>query len=209
VAATTPVIGLVNNGLPNTSAVTVTVNDVNGNPVSGRTVTLAFANGTGAGGTIIQPASATSPGGVAQGSIASSTGGTYTVQATVAGGPLINQPASTTFLLSYAADIGPLFAEGLTDTDGNPTSACNGCHPSQNGLVPDLSYEHITDAHEDQGFVVVPGNADNSQLIKALEHDPSLDQDELMPSASQQLPQALIDLIRRWINQNGTNQLQP
>jgi hypothetical protein len=209
VVATTPVIGLVNNGVPSKSTVTITVKDVNSNPVSGRSVTLAFTSGTGAGGSIAQPTSATSPGGVTQASITSSTGGTYTVQATVTGGPLISQPASTTFLVSYATDIGPLFAVGLTDTDGNPTSACNGCHPSQNGLVPDLSYDHITDSHEDQGFVVVPGDANNSQLIKALEHDASLDQDELMPSASQQLPQATIDLIRRWINQNGTGQLQP
>jgi hypothetical protein len=199
VAATTPVIGLANQ-----STVTITVMDANGNPVSGRTVTLAFVSGTG--GTITQPASTTSPAGTTQGSIASSTGGPYVVSATVSGGTptLITQTASSTFLLSFAGDIEHLFTEGQTDTDGNPTTACGSCHlPATGGTVPDLSFAHLTDAH-DAGFVVVPGDADNSLLIKALEHDPSLALDELMPSASQQLQQATIDLIRQYINQEST-----
>ena len=71
--------------------------------------------------------------------------------------------------------------------------------------MPDLSFAHITDAH-DAGFVVIPGDADNSLLIKALLHDSSLQPDELMPSGSQSLPDAVIAKIRLWITQNGTGQ---
>ena len=199
VAATTPVIGLANQ-----STVTVTVKDANGNPVGGRTVTLAFVSGTG--GTVTQPTSTTSPlAGVTQGAIGSTTGGSYQVQATVIGGTptVITPPASATFVVSFGGDIEPLFTVGLTDRDGNPTSACNGCHPT--GGV-DLSFGLITGEH-DAGHVVVPGDATNSLLIKALDHDAALNcLTEGGGSTNQLLPQATIDLIGRWINQNGLGQ---
>lgn len=44
-------------------------------------------------------------------------------------------------------------------------------------------------------------NSDGSLLIQSLEHDPSLLSSEMMPAATQRLPQAVIDEIRRWIDQ--------
>jgi hypothetical protein len=93
------------------------------------------------------------------------------VQATVGGGTptVISQIASTTVLISFANDIEPVFTQAQTDRNGGLTMACSSCHlPTPSGSVPDLSFAHLTDAH-DAGVVVAPGNADGSLLIAALE----------------------------------------
>jgi hypothetical protein len=115
---------------------------------------------------------------------------------------------SITFLLSFAADIEPIFTVGHPNADPTgaaTTSACSSCHLPYvtNGSVPDLSFAHITDVH-DAGNVVVIGNPDASLLIKALEHDGSLLSSELMPATNQRLSPALIQLIRQWIAQDPT-----
>jgi hypothetical protein len=188
-------------GLTNSSQVTVTVNDPFGNPIGGQLVTLDVG---GAAGAVLPPASVTNPSGQVTANISSTTGGSYQVHAT-AGLVSIAQTAPVQFLVSYATDIkDDIFNVGFNTANGL-TTPCTSCHLPfiQNGNIPDLSFEHITDAHEDQGFTVIPGDAANSQLIKALLHDGSLAQDELMPSSTQFLPDAVINVIRQWINQNG------
>jgi Big-like domain-containing protein len=197
-------------GLTNASTVTVTVKDAFGNPVSGRAVALSAGGDPTA--VISQPGSSTGGTGQTTGSIKSTTGGNYQVQATVdpLGTPVvITQTASITFLISFATDI----KAGILDVSfdlgaAGVTSPCSSCHLPENAQDPDLSFAHITDAH-DAGNVVVPGNADNSLLVKALLHDASLQPDELMPSSGQSLPASVIDLIKRWINQNGAGALTP
>lgn len=191
--------------LANSSTITVTVKDVHGNVVGGKPVSLAFV-GTSAGGVITQPSS-TNPSGVTTGTLRSTTGGPYEVRATVGGGtPVpINQTASVTFLLTFTHDIEPLFHESFPNADpsGGFTSTCSSCHRPYipGGSVPDLSFSHLTESHDDIP-VVDPGNADGSLLILALEHNRP--PGEQMPSATQRLPQSVIDLIRRWIDQEPT-----
>jgi hypothetical protein len=202
VSAQSPVTGLTNG-----STVTVTVKDAFGNAVSGRTVALSAGGDLTA--VITQPGSSTGSSGQTTGSVKSTTGGSYQIQATVdpLGTPVvITQTASITFLISFATDI----KAGIFDVSfdlgvAGFTSPCSSCHLPENAQVPDLSFDSITDAH-DAGNVVVPGNADNSLLVKALQHDASLQPDELMPSSGQFLPTSVIDLIKRWINQNGLGQ---
>jgi hypothetical protein len=200
-------------GLSNSSTVTITVKDANSNPVSGRTVTLGFVGGS-TGGIITGPFSTTNASGVTTASLSSSTGGSYQVQATVAGGSpvVITQTKTVLFLISFGGDIqGPIFDSPFDLGASGITTPCTSCHLPVGASVPDLSFAHITDAH-DAGNVVVPGNADNSLLIKALLHDPGLNPDgsEFMPSSTQFLPADVITKIRLWINQNGLGQpLQP
>ncbi len=200
VTAETPVTGLANS-----SQVTVTVKDPFGNPIGGRSVTLDVG---GAAGAVLPGVAVTGSNGQVTANISSTTGGTYQVHGTIDGIISIAQTAPVQFLVSYASDIKDgIFNVGFNTANGL-TTPCTSCHlPFQaGGNIPDLSFEHITDAHEDQGFTVIPGDATNSQLIKALLHDGSLAQDELMPSTTQFLPDAVINVIRQWINQNGQGQ---
>jgi len=205
VSAPSPVTGLTNG-----STVTVTVKDAFGNPVSGRTVSLSAGGDPTA--PITQPVSSTGSNGQTTGTLKSTTGGTYQVQATVdplGSAVVITQTASVSFLISFATDIkASIFDVSFDLGAAGVTSPCSSCHLPENAQVPDLSFAHITDAH-DAGNVVVPGNADNSLLVKALLHDASLQADELMPSSGQFLPGPVIDLIKRWINQNGAGALTP
>src|SRR5439155_13333 len=65
-----------------TSTIAVTVNDGNGNPISGATVVLAA---TGSGNTLVQPASVTNASGIATGSLTSTVVEAKTVSATANG----------------------------------------------------------------------------------------------------------------------------
>ncbi|MEO7987590.1 MAG: Ig-like domain-containing protein [Gemmatimonadales bacterium] len=193
-------------GLANPSTITITVKDANGNAVGGKTVSLSV--GSAAGALISGPFSTTNSSGQTTASMFSNTGGAYTVQATIGGGPTITQTATVTFLLSFASDIqAGIFHTPFNVGAAGTTTPCTSCHLPDlvGGSVPDLSFAHITDAH-DAGFVVIPGDPDNSLLIKALLHDPGLQPNELMPSGSQFLPDAVIAQIRLWITQNGTGQ---
>jgi Big-like domain-containing protein len=192
-------------GLTNTSTLSVTVKDAYLNPISGRMVTLAFVGGS-PGGVIIPPASTTSPAGLTTGLVGSDAGGSYEVQATVSAGTpvVITQTASVTFLLTFTGDIEPLFQQSFDNADpsGGSTTPCSNCHSPNviGGALPDLGFGHLTDL-QDGIPVVDPGNSDGSLLIHSLEHDPGLSPSKMMPDASQRLPQAVIDKIRRWINQ--------
>ena len=75
-----------------TSTIAVTVNDGNGNPISGATVVLAA---TGSGNTLVQPASVTNASGIATGSLTSTVVEAKTVSAT-ANGIALTQTASVT-----------------------------------------------------------------------------------------------------------------
>jgi hypothetical protein len=196
-------------GLATAAPITVTLVDEFGNPVFGKSVVLALTSGTG--GSFTQPGSTNSDG-VTIGSLKSTTGGPYTVQASVLSPAVtLDQTASVTILLGYKLDIEPLFTSGTLDNaigDGF-TERCSDCHkpyfPTAAANVPDLSLERIEDDHDGEGKVVVRGNANASRLIQALKHElPDLD--EKMPSPAQQLPPGVIELIARWINQNGTEQ---
>jgi hypothetical protein len=193
-------------GLANGTLITVTVKDANGNVIGGRPVALSLV-GNNVGAILNQP-SPTNPSGVATAGLFSISGGSYTVQASVVSGPTIAQTADVRFLVSFGGDI----EQGIYDTPFNLglagiTTPCKSCHLPYlvGGNIPDLSFAHITDAH-DAGFVVIPGDAANSLLIRSLLHDSGLQADELMPSATQFLPDDVIAKIRLWINQNGTGQ---
>jgi len=209
VAGTSPVIGL-----GNTSTITVTVKDANGNPISGRSVGLNITSGTG--GTLGQPLSTTGQNGITTGTLASSTGGAYTFQATVSGSPdvTISQQPTVTFVISFAADIEPIFRFGQPNAlDGGLTitTSCSTCHAPyfSNTQQPSLAFDQMTVIH-DSLPVANPGNADRSALILALEHRAGLMDDEMMPGLTQKLPKDLIDRIRQWINQTPvTPPLQP
>ena len=209
VSGPTPVVGLANGSL-----VTVTVKDANGNPVSGRNVTLAIASGPG-GEVLTQPGSSTGAGGSTTGTLKSTTGGVYNVQATIDGVTVVTQTAAIQILLSFAADI----QTGIFDTPFNlggagTTTPCNSCHlPDGSGNDPDLRYSEITLTH-DGDPVAVSGNAGVSRLFRAVNQDPTDTElnpaTEWMPSSTQRLPDAVILKIRRWINQNGDGgTLQP
>ncbi|HEU5262515.1 MAG TPA: invasin domain 3-containing protein [Gemmatimonadales bacterium] len=88
------------------STITVTVQDADGNPISGATVVLAA---TGSGKTLAQPSSPTDANGVATGTLSSIAAGTKTVSAT-ANGTAITQAASVT------VTAGPLSASQSTVT---------------------------------------------------------------------------------------------
>ncbi len=76
----------------NSSIITVTARDGNGDPVEGVTVTLAA---TGSGNTITQPAAPTDANGVATGSISSTGAGAKTITATADGVTLNDEPTVT------------------------------------------------------------------------------------------------------------------
>jgi hypothetical protein len=191
--------------LANSSTITITLKDPNGNLIGGKPVALTFV-GASEGGSVTTPSS-TNPSGVTFGTLSSTTGGTYVVSATVGGGTpvTINQTPSATFVLTFAGEIEPLFTVGHPNADpsGGTTTACSSCHLPylSNGSVPDLSFAHLTDIHDGKP-VVEPGSADKSLLIQSLEHDVSISASEQMPSATQRLPVEVIAKIRRWIDQS-------
>ncbi len=200
------VLGLVNigaGGTPRTSQIQATVSDVNGNPVTGRIVTMALIGGAG-GGVLAQPIGPTGPMGRTSGRLSSTTGGTYQVQASVVGGPTIDQTAQVTFLLTFTDDIEPIFQSPFDGGNGLLTTPCASCHLPylQNGSLPDLSFAQLTAMSEGEQ-VVIPGDANGSLLVRSLEHTLPL-QAEWMPSIGQSLPAAVIGRIRQWILQEGT-----
>lgn len=95
------------------AAITVTVKDADGNPISGVTVVLSA---TGAGKTLTQPAAPTDANGVATGGLSSITAGTKVVSAT-AGGTAITQTAAVT------VTAGPLSASQSTIAASPPSIA--------------------------------------------------------------------------------------
>ncbi|MEW6071427.1 MAG: Ig-like domain-containing protein [Planctomycetota bacterium] len=136
-----PSTGVVADGVE-TSTITVTVRDVNGNPVPGRTVQLA---GTGSGNTITQPAATTDAGGVTTGTIASTDADLKVVTATIDPGPsqvvAVQTPTiefvgdagdvSASLSLAFAIPATGIVADGLEiatiyvfvrDGNGNPVA---------------------------------------------------------------------------------------
>ncbi|HEX9581643.1 MAG TPA: invasin domain 3-containing protein, partial [Gemmatimonadales bacterium] len=97
------------------SVITVTVRDVNGNPMSGQTVALAA---TGSNNTVTQPGAVTDGSGQASGTIASTTAETKTVTVTV-------NPAGTAVVLTqqptvqFIADVNTISAS-LSTATANP-----------------------------------------------------------------------------------------
>jgi hypothetical protein len=195
-------------GLGNSASITVTLLDQFANPVSGRAVTLTP---NPASGVSIPPLlSTTDANGQVVGSVSSSTGGSFEIQAQVTTPAVtVNQKAAVTFLISYEQDIDPLFQIPLSDGSGGVTQACSGCHlphdQTPDLTAPDLSFVGITTIPHDEEFLVVPGNA-NSRLMRALRHQLP-DQSEWMPSSMQTIPEEVLALIERWITQNGTDPL--
>lgn len=210
VSAPTSVAGLATGAL-----VTITVKDANGNPVSGRTVTLAVTDGPG-GELLTQPVSSTGGGGTTTGTLKSTTGGIYTVRATVDGTTIVTQTAVIQILISFASDIVTgVFDTRFDDGNGGLTLACNGCHLADGGgNDPDLTYTALLTEQHDGDPVALSGNAGVSRLFRAVNQDPG-DTElnplmEWMPSSEQRLPEAIVQRIRRWINQNGEGgTLQP
>jgi hypothetical protein len=201
-------------GLGNSASITVTLLDQFANPVSGRAVTLTPNPASGV--TIPPLLSTTDANGQVVGSVSSSTGGDFEIQAKVTTPAVtVDQEAAVTFLISFAGDIEPLFDDGniqnVLATPGDVNERCSDCHlplatsPSAN--APDLSFARLEDLHDNEK-VVTPGNAAISRLIRSLNHELA-DPNEWMPNMSQQWPPELIDLVARWINQNGAGPLTP
>lgn len=201
----TTVLGLVNaaaDETPRTSQIQATVLDANGNPVTGRTVTMAIIGGS-AGGVLTQPTGTTGPLGRTSGRLSSTIGGTYTVQASVAGGPTIEQTVQVGFLLTFTDDIQPVFQATFDLGAAGPTTPCISCHLPLGTSAPDLSFAQLAQQYENEQ-VVIPGDANNSLLVRALEHSPTEATSEWMPSSSQTLPGDVIGRIRQWIVQEAT-----
>jgi hypothetical protein len=133
----------------------------------------------------------------------STTGGTYTVQASVVGGPTITQTVQVGFLLTYTDDILPIFQNPFNLGAAGTTTPCLSCHAPGSTQAPDLSFAQLTQEYESEQ-VVIPGDPDNSLLVRALEHGPGEATSEFMPSSSQTLPADVIGRIRQWIAQEAT-----
>jgi len=129
------------------STITVTVLDANGNPVSGQTVALA---GTGTGNTLSQPAAVTDAAGVATGSIVTTVAESKTLSAIVnpgAGQVVLLQTASVDFIAdpgSVSATLTSVTASPATGViaDGVETSTITVTVRDENGNpVPGLSVQ--------------------------------------------------------------------
>jgi hypothetical protein len=197
------VLGLVNKaagGTPRTSIIQANLLDAHDNPVPSRAVDFAIV-GNATGAVLTPPTGPSGPGGRTSARLASTTGGTYVVQATVVGGVTINQTAQVTFLLTFTDDIEPIFVQSHTGSNGLPTTPCASCHlpylPLPGGSSPDLSFANMPN-------LAIPGDPNGSLLVRSLEHDPALATSKWMPSSSVTLPSAVIGRIRQWIAQEGT-----
>lgn len=84
--------------------------------------------------------------------------------------------------VSYSRDIQPIFDQ-----------YCIACHGGQAGLWLD-AYEHVM-AGSQRGPVVIPGDPENSEIIRRLT---GISQ-PAMPLGQPPLPPEKIDAIRRWI----------
>ena len=130
-AVASPNTGLVANGIA-TSTITVTAKDGSGNPLSGKTVTLAVS---GSGNTLTQPASSTDVNGQAPGTLQSTVAGTKTITVTV-DGTVINAQPTVTFVAGPATQIVftsqpvttpvgvtmPAVVVQIEDANGNPVA---------------------------------------------------------------------------------------
>jgi adhesin/invasin len=92
-----------------TAAITVTVRDGSGAPVSGATVTL---QATGSGNTVTQPSGPTGADGIATGTLRSTVPGTKVVSATLNGSVQVSQTAQVTVTLAPASRVALLEGDG-------------------------------------------------------------------------------------------------
>jgi len=188
-------------GLNHSSTITITAKDAYGNLAPGEPVRLDLVGSTD--GAKIPTLSPTNLAGISTGELGSTTGGIYQVRAVVGDdAPVsIDQTQSVTFLLTFKADIEPLFSMSFA-TDAGFTASCASCHLpyKENGNLPNLGFDQLTQVYDGKP-VVQPGDPDASLIILALEHDPSLPPSKHMPSAAQRLPEEVINKIRRWIDQ--------
>jgi hypothetical protein len=88
--------------------------------------------------------------------------------------------------VSYSLHIAPLFNSSCGTADNN-------CHMDNNATGYGLgNYADVITTFDDEGLV---------NVIKRLNHDPSLDPAKWMPKDAPKLIQCEIDKIRRWIDQ--------
>jgi hypothetical protein len=102
------------------------------------------------------------------------------------------QPTPLQGTVSYQKQIAPLFQK----------YGCSSCHGGSGGLFV-TSYAQLMQGGN-HGPVVVPGNADSSNIIKKL----SLNTPPFgvrMPQGGPYLPDSTIQLFRNWINQGALN----
>ena len=114
-----------------TSAITVTVKDASGNPISGATVVIA-ASGTG--NSVTQPAGPTDASGVATGTLASTVAETKTVSAT-ANGTAITQTASVELMGHGTATITRTLLTAGNDVVNQSTYTTAPISPAPNTLI--------------------------------------------------------------------------
>lgn len=91
--------------------------------------------------------------------------------------------------VSYANDVQPVFER-----------SCVKCHGGSDGTKGGLSLKTYSDLMKggEDGQVIVPGDAMNSSLVKAIASGE-------MPKRAPKLPQAQIDLIASWVAAGAEN----
>ena len=159
-------------------SVTVTAFDLFKNPIPNQPVTLASVP---AGPTIVQPAN-TDASGVATGTIATSTLGTYTVTATVNGTAVANFPLNATWVSTTAKEASPttlkdtqarlasnatllnttVAASGAQLNASNAASASTGVGTSARGLIGGGG--HTVQGNNGQ-YLVIHGNDGNTSSL--------------------------------------------
>jgi hypothetical protein len=98
--------------------------------------------------------------------------------------------------IDFETEIQPIF-------NANCTMYCHVNGGAYTGGLDLSSYENLMEGDSNNGPVIIPGNADESLLIQALEGtSPIVPQ---MPSGSPSLPYNQIQSIRAWINEMGAS----
>ncbi len=106
--------------------------------------------------------------------------------------PPVGGGSGTGPTVSYSLQLVPIF-----DTYG-----CSGCHGGSGGLTV-KPYAQLM-AGGNHGKVVIPGNADGSNIIKKLTMSPP-PFGARMPLGGLPLPDSTVQVIRDWINQGALN----
>jgi hypothetical protein len=91
--------------------------------------------------------------------------------------------------LTFQAHIKPIFQQ----------RGCDACHGGNGGLRVQTVAQLLQGG--DHGPAIVPGKADESNLIKKLSTNPPFG--DRMPQGGPYLPDSTIQIIRNWINQGA------
>jgi mono/diheme cytochrome c family protein len=102
------------------------------------------------------------------------------------------KPAATSNPVGFSKDLAPILAKKCV--------ACHGAEKSKGRFRLD-SFDWLTKAGESKSAPVVPGQPEQSELIRRLT---APDEEDRMPQKDDPLPRAQIALIERWIKEGAT-----